>query len=33
MTHRDRAGDHQALEAVLDDLVEMRDLLRKAAKR
>ncbi len=25
--------DHQALEAVLDDLVEMRDLLRKAAKR
>ncbi len=27
------AGDHQALEAVLDDLVEMRDLLRKAAKR
>ncbi len=24
--------DHQALEAVLDDLVEMRDLLRKAAK-
>ena len=27
------ADDHQALEAVLDDLVEMRDLLRKAAKR
>ena len=25
--------DRQALEAVLDDLVEMRDLLRKAAKR
>ncbi len=27
------ADDHQALVAVLDDLVEMRDLLRKAAKR
>ncbi len=27
------ADDHQVLEAVLDDLVEMRDLLRKAAKR
>jgi DNA-binding transcriptional MerR regulator len=27
------ADDHQALEAVLDDLVEMRDLLRKVAKR
>jgi DNA-binding transcriptional MerR regulator len=27
------ADDHQALAAVLDDLVEMRDLLRKAAKR
>ena len=27
------ADDRQALEAVLDDLVEMRDLLRKAAKR
>jgi DNA-binding transcriptional MerR regulator len=26
------ADDHQALAAVLDDLVEMRDLLRKAAK-
>ncbi len=26
------ADDHQALVAVLDDLVEMRDLLRKAAK-
>ncbi len=25
--------DRQALQAVLDDLVEMRDLLRKAAKR
>ncbi len=27
------ADDHLALAAVLDDLVEMRDLLRKAAKR
>ncbi len=27
------ADGRQALEAVLDDLVEMRDLLRKAAKR
>ena len=25
--------DHQALEAVLDDLVEMRELLRRAARR
>ncbi len=27
------ADDHQALAAVLDDLIEMRDLLREAAKR
>ncbi len=27
------ADDHQVLEAVLDDLVGMRDLLHKAAKR